>query len=148
MNTSITEKNITRFLEAFDSLSTVFSSMGSFAGKISLSKPELLIIDYLARQDELTMSQLAKTLNIGLSTATGVVDRLVGKKLVGRIRDKEDRRLVKIALTKKGQELGRSYQEQKKQIFGKLIGTLSTKEQGVLISFFEKIADSLKEPNP
>ncbi len=145
MNISVSEKNITRFLEAFDSLSTVFSSMGSFTGKISLSKPELLIIDYLARQNELTMSQLAKALNIGLSTATGVVDRLVEKKLVGRIRDKKDRRVVRIALTKKGQELSRSYLEQKKEVFGRLIGTLSAKEQDVLISFFEKIAKTLRE---
>lgn len=50
------------------------------------------------------MGDIAATLGIGLSSATNVIDRLVGKGLVQRSQDPADRRLVLCSLTVAGQQ--------------------------------------------
>ena len=52
------------------------------------------------------MSELASALDVSMSRATGLVDRLVEKELVSRWPDQEDRRSVLCALTEQGMELG------------------------------------------
>jgi DNA-binding MarR family transcriptional regulator len=50
------------------------------------------------------MSSIASSLDIAVSTATGIVDNLVRKGLVVRGADPEDRRLVICTLSSEGQE--------------------------------------------
>jgi DNA-binding MarR family transcriptional regulator len=50
------------------------------------------------------MGSIASSLGIAVSTATGIVDNLVRKKLVKRGDDPEDRRLVICTLSPQGQE--------------------------------------------
>ena len=58
-----------------------------------------------AAEGALRMSGLASTLDVSMSSATGLVDRLVDKELVSRWPDPEDRRSVLCALTEEGREL-------------------------------------------
>jgi DNA-binding MarR family transcriptional regulator len=51
------------------------------------------------------MSSIAATLGIALPSATGVVDNLVRKRLVVRMADPQDRRLVICRLSPAGQQL-------------------------------------------
>jgi len=49
-----------------------------------------------------TMTEIAKRLNVTLGTLTTTINHLVKKEYVERISSEEDRRIVKIVLTKKG----------------------------------------------
>jgi DNA-binding MarR family transcriptional regulator len=51
------------------------------------------------------MSDIAATLEVALPTVTGIVDKLVRKDLVTRQADPNDRRLVIVGLSARGQEL-------------------------------------------
>ena len=137
------EENTTRIIEAFDKISKVFASMESFNGEISLSKPELLTLESVSKHKELTMSKLAKNLDIGFSTATSIIDRLIEKKLVVRERNHGDRRVVKVLLSKEGETIISSYQEQKKIFFKKMIEFLTEVEQESFVIVLEKIADRM-----
>ena len=137
------EENTTRIIEAFDKISKVFASMESFNGEISLSKPELLTLESVSKHKELTMSKLARNLDIGFSTATSIIDRLIEKKLVVRERNHGDRRVVKVLLSKEGETIISSYQEQKKIFFKKMIEFLTEVEQESFVIVLEKIADRM-----
>ena len=138
-----TEENTIRIIEAFDKISKFFASMEGFNGEISLSKPELLTLESVSKHKELTMSKLAKNLDIGFSTATSIIDRLIEKKLVVRERNHGDRRVVKVLLSKEGEKIISSYQEQKKIFFKKIIEILTEGEQESFVLFLEKIADRM-----
>ncbi|MCL4465586.1 MAG: MarR family transcriptional regulator [Chloroflexi bacterium] len=73
---------------------------------IEVTMPQLktLILVYGSEQQCLRMGQLASSLGVALSTATGIVDRLVEQGLLVRQEDPEDRRLVVVRLTEKGRE--------------------------------------------
>lgn len=139
------KENITRILDAFDGISRVFAAMESFSGGASISKPELLALEVISREEWLMMSDIGRKLDISLSTATGIIDRLIDKKLVNRERNGGDRRVVRVVLTNKGKKTNQEYQKQKKELFGRMLGTLDHEEQGELIKILEKIAGAIKQ---
>jgi DNA-binding MarR family transcriptional regulator len=73
---------------------------------LDLSMPQVRVIFLLLQERSLRMSELASALDVSMSRATGLVDRLVAKELVSRWPDQEDRRSVLYALTEQGSELG------------------------------------------
>ncbi len=143
VNRMTTKENTTRIIDAFDKISKVFASMEGFNGEISLSKSELLTLESISKQKDLTMSKLAKNLDIGFSTATSIIDRLIEKKLVVRERNHGDRRVVKVLLSKEGETIISSYQEQKKIFFKKMTEFLTEVEQERFVIVLEKIADRM-----
>ena len=71
-----------------------------------ISKYDLALIGMIGKQGEVIMRDVADYLDVPYSTATGVVDKLVNKKILKRINSETDRRTVKVTLTsKKGQEI-------------------------------------------
>ena len=133
-------ENITRLVEAFDRISSVFGSLGTFDDDLSLSKPEILALESIAKHHELIMSHLAKNLHIGFSQATKIIDHLAEKKLVSRERNQEDRRIVRVELTGRGKEVVAVYQKEKKDVFGKILKVISIREQESFVLILEKIA--------
>ena len=73
---------------------------------LRLRMPHVRILFLLIREGTLRMSDLASSLDVSMSGATGLVDRLVEQLFVNRWPDPEDRRSVLCSLTKDGKELG------------------------------------------
>jgi len=142
-----TAENTTRIIEASDKITKVFASMESFVSDINFSKPELLALEYVSKQKEITMSKLAKNLCIGFSTATSIIDRLIEKKLVIRERNHGDRRVVKVSLSKEGKKIVSKHQEQKIKSFKKMIEVLTENEQETFVSILDKIANGMQNGN-
>jgi DNA-binding MarR family transcriptional regulator len=63
---------------------------------------QLHILYTLQRNGEMPMSRLAEILNVSLSNATGLIDRIEERGFVERTRVPEDRRVVKISVTPEG----------------------------------------------
>ncbi len=138
-----TQENINRFLKALNEITKVFASMEYCHEDPSLTKFDLLALTVISKQKELIMSQLAENLDVGMSTATGIIDKLVGKGLVKRERNHGDRRVVKVKLTIKGEKIAMSHQEQKAEIIKRLMELLSPEESNSLISILEKISKTI-----
>jgi len=143
MNQITTQENINRFLQSWNKITKVFASMEYYREDPSLTKPELLTLTIVSNQKELIMSQLAGNLGVSMSTATGIIDKLLEKRLVKRERNHMDRRVVKVKLTAKGEKTAKSFQKQKKQIIRQVLDSLSTEEQENLISILEKISKEI-----
>lgn len=60
------------------------------------------ILGMLDRHGELPMSRLAELLDVSLSNASGIVDRLEDRGFVARVRVSDDRRVVLVQLTDAG----------------------------------------------
>lgn len=58
----------------------------------------------LAEGEELTMTELAHSLDASLPSMTGIVDRVEARGLVARVRASDDRRVVRVRLTLAGRE--------------------------------------------
>lgn len=138
------QENVSRIVDTFDKISKVFASMESFGGETGISKPELLALEAISRKGGMIMSDIAGTLEINLSTATGIADRLVEKKLVLRERNGGDRRIVTLAFTATGKKIAAAYQKQKTEMFARMMSLLSAEDQERLVAILEKIAGAMQ----
>ena len=70
-----------------------------------LTGPQLWALKTLQRNDRMPVGRLADALVVNQSSVSTLVDRLVRRGLVRRIRGRTDRRFVEIALTPRGRAL-------------------------------------------
>lgn len=68
-----------------------------------ITAPQLICLYSLQSNGNMTQSQLAKEVDLGMSTVNGIVDRLEAKGWVVRRRDNADRRRVFVELTESGE---------------------------------------------
>ena len=80
---------------------------GSFK-EISIN--DMHIIDAVGIQQQKNMSTVARTLGVTVGTLTIAVNNLVKKGYIQRMRSQEDRRVVLISLTEKGEKAYRHHQ--------------------------------------
>ena len=109
-----------------------------------LSWQELRALRAVGRQDCCVMSGLADAICLSLSSATGLIDRLVHKKLVKRDRSSEDRRVVQVELTEQGRELHEEAMAAPVEFARGLLKGLNSEEQEALLGLFRKISERIK----
>ncbi len=111
MDESLAEEERCRLLRQILSFRETYSLLraGTFDHwlhfDLTMSQVKTLILVYTSETGCLRMGQLASALGVALSSATGIVDRLVEQGLLLRHEDPEDRRSVVVRLTDRGREL-------------------------------------------
>jgi len=71
----------------------------------SITPPQFDALIYLAEFGDLTIGELSAKLYLAYSTTTDLVDRMERNDLVERVRDTNDRRVVRLHMKDKGREL-------------------------------------------
>ncbi len=72
---------------------------------VDLTMPQLKTLMCVAQYHGATNGQIAKSLGVGMSTMTGIIDRLAEQGLVTRREDPEDSRITRVLPTPKAQQL-------------------------------------------
>jgi|GEM_PF-2412849 DNA-binding MarR family transcriptional regulator len=118
----------------------------NFDGRIELTLPQLRTLMTLAANGRCSMGDLGKSTGYHLSALTGIIGRLSRKKYVSRIRDKNDRRVVKVVLTEKGRKLTSRISTKIVNRTSEMLSRIDDESRENLISLIEKIAINLKRP--
>ncbi|MDZ7835366.1 MAG: MarR family winged helix-turn-helix transcriptional regulator [Alkalibacterium sp.] len=98
-----------------------------------VSIKEMHTIEAIGMYREHTTSQVAKKLGVTVGTLTVSVNNLVRKGYVDRIRNEKDRRVVTLALTKKGRLLYRLHDKFHRDMVKETINEMDEKESEVLM---------------
>jgi len=112
--------------------------------KVKITLPQLAILDLLNRLGELSMSDMARFMNVTTAAMTGIIDRLVRDGYCMRIPDPDDRRVIKIKLTAKGSSAAKNILEQRRRLITKIFGVLSRDEREEYLKILTRIQDGLK----
>ena len=104
----------------------------------ALSHQEEKVIKVLGRQGPCIMREVAEQLGLALSSATGVIDKLVRKKLVVRERSESDRRIVRVGLTDDGMGTYKGLKEKFMELCRGLLKGLTDTEQRQLLALIRK----------
>jgi DNA-binding MarR family transcriptional regulator len=86
----------------------------------------------LAARKELTVSQLAKLLDVGKPTASILIQQLVERELVTRTEHETDRRHTIIRLSPKGEEIGAGRRREREKQWQRWLDQLSDDELSAL----------------
>ena len=109
-----------------------------------MSKQELFTMMTVDRLKEATMGQLSDNMNFPMSTATGIVDRLVKKGYIERGKSDSDRRIVVISLTEKGKAITRDMKTMILSYIQKAYDVLDEAERETLLAIVDKVTASFK----
>lgn len=97
----------------------------------------------VADRRECSLGDLARELDVAMSSTSQMIERLVGQGLVHREQDAENRRQVNIRLTPQGDALMRELREGILQGYARVLEKLDDGEQEELVGAFETIAGIL-----
>jgi DNA-binding MarR family transcriptional regulator len=111
----------------------------------SVSHQELHTIVYIGENGASRMSDIADNLQLSLSSITGIVDKLVAKKMARRIRSTEDRRIVQVVLTDVADRLFKDAMNSHIDFVRDILNTLNSQEQDQLLALFKKIVAAMKD---
>ncbi|AUB52166.1 MULTISPECIES: fatty acid biosynthesis transcriptional regulator FabT [Enterococcus] len=110
-----------------------------------LSITEMHTIEAIGMYKKKTTSEVAKELSITVGTLTTAINKLVRKGYVERIRSEDDRRVVKLGLTKKGKLLYRVHQHFHREMVKNIMDGMATDEQQALLSALKNLHDFLRD---
>ena len=113
---------------------------------LSVSRLEVLALFFIECKPNLMMSDLAQQMVMPMSTATGIVDRLVKKGLLERGNSAEDRRVVTVALTESGINLVGKIKSHFNTLTDRVRNTITEDEFKLLVSLIIKVAYGLENP--
>jgi len=98
----------------------------------------------MGNRGAMTMSEIAKVLYLSLSSATSIVDKLENKNFVRRDRSSEDRRIVRVELTKEGTRFYELVKDGQLRLADDALSTLNSREQDLLLELFRKITTKFR----
>jgi DNA-binding MarR family transcriptional regulator len=137
------EKQLRQLIKHFDLLAhrLMLERPLTSGSEVEISRQETRVVIVLGRTGLTTMSELARILNLALSTATNTIDKLVAKELVERSRVDEDRRIVQIGLSEKGERLYQSFLEYQLAMGRSMLEALSPGEREIFLELMAKMTE-------
>lgn len=115
---------------------------------VTMPQFKTLVLIYGSENGSQRMGQLASSLGVAMSTATGIVDRLVEQGLLVRQEDPEDRRLVVVRLTDRGRETMERPHRVSQQRMLSILDRLSTADLRLVARAMAVLHDAAPEVLP
>lgn len=104
-----------------------------------ISVNDMHIIDAVGIQEQKNMSTVARTLGVTVGTLTIAVNNLVKKGYIQRMRSQEDRRVVLISLTEKGEKAYRHHRNFHEKMVLAVLKDLNIQETEALTEALTKL---------
>jgi DNA-binding MarR family transcriptional regulator len=120
----------------------VTSSKGLMGFPVNSSQLKAMAAFHEDRQ--YSMGELCKIANVKMPSMTEVVDRLEKEGFVERLRDTEDRRVVKVKLTPAGKEAHNGILNSRKKQLENIFGCLDQKERLRFLSSLRTASSTMK----
>ena len=103
------------------------------------------VLGELSKKDGMTQIEIAKSLDISPATVTNMVKRMESGKLVKRISDKHDERMMRVRLTKEGVKASEKVSAAWNKIDRQLHSVLNKDESEQLERILNKLQTALSE---
>ena len=110
--------------------------------RVGISVGEFLALRTLAASGPCPMVELAKEQFISPPALTSIVDSLETQGLVERVRSEEDRRVINIKITSKGEKVFARAHVLYRQFFENVMHALTRQEINIVLAAFDKLSES------
>jgi MarR family transcriptional regulator, organic hydroperoxide resistance regulator len=106
-----------------------------------ITMPQLKSLFFISNQGNTNLGKLAAALGVTPANVTGIVDRLVEHKLITRVENARDRRMLMLHTTEKGEEIVANLRERKRNYLSQTLSGLNPNE---LTDLFRGLASLVK----
>ena len=118
-------------------------SLSDIAEEVTLAQYRTLVV--LASRGPQNLINLAEAIGVTPATATRMCDRLVTKKLIVREADQDNRRTIRIDLTKKGRRLVSDVTDRRREEIGAILESISPVDQVLFAKALSRFAAAAGE---
>ncbi|WP_226036495.1 MarR family winged helix-turn-helix transcriptional regulator [Aquibacillus saliphilus] len=110
-----------------------------------ITPPQFIALQWLLEDGDLTIGELSNKINLAFSTTTDLIDRMEKRELVERIRDLNDRRVVRIHLLEKGTSIINEVIEKRQDYLGEVLENVPVEKVDSLNSILSLLHDNMKK---
>ena len=104
-----------------------------------ITTPQFLALEVLKDKPGITMGELCERLYLACSTATDLIDRMEKNGYLERNRDTEDRRVIRLSITEKGQNIIDQVINARRRYVDSILKQLTQEEMDQLAQSLEKL---------
>jgi DNA-binding MarR family transcriptional regulator len=117
---------------------------------LNLSIGQLKSLFFISNHGSTTTGKLAAALEVTPANMTGIVDRLLEKDLITRTGDPDDRRVLVLRMTPRGEELVAELRQKRKERMAELFNRLTDEEAAVVTQSLKIMTKTIEvgEINP
>ncbi len=108
-----------------------------------LTMPQLKALIYVTKNEGATSGQIASKLGVGLSTVTGIVDRLIEQQMVSRREDPRDRRITRVLPTPSGRVLVEDLLQYRNEAVNAVLSQLDPDQLDTVESAFRYLLEAV-----
>lgn len=136
-----------KIFDLLNELNTIFHrNLTGYFAQWSLTASQILVLMLLGRHGEMKISDIAGSMGFADSNISGIVDRLENAGFVERKRSTEDRRIVKVKLSRKAFDLKKDLDLNFEDFFRQLQNKASQEELDEIVDNLEKLKILLSQP--
>ncbi|MFT8323299.1 MAG: MarR family transcriptional regulator [Bacillus sp. (in: firmicutes)] len=150
---NVEEKNSKEYI---DIIATVEKDMRYISGIIkqkgreilsnyTITPPQFVALQWLFEDGDMTIGELSNKMYLAFSTTTDLVDRMEKNELVQRVKDPNDRRVVRIHLLDEGKRLIDEVIKKRQLYLEEVLGDFSFKEVEQLKDNFMRLHQEMRE---
>ena len=100
---------------------------------------------FIKKNKDVLMGDIAWHFKISLPTATVLSDKLVNSGLVKRERSENDRRIVNVSLTQKGEKMLKTAMKQRHQKVNKMLSLLSMEDRKQILNILKNLISNIQK---
>lgn len=109
-----------------------------------ITTPQFNALLLLAEHGDMTIGDLGNKMYLASSTATDLIDRMERNGLVERVRDTNDRRVVRLHMLEKGEQMIQEVLENRKRYLNDILSQVPEHEKEVLTKSLQAIYELMK----
>lgn len=112
-----------------------------------ITSPQFIALQWLVEEGDLTIGELSNKISLAFSTTTDLVDRMEKNNLVKRIKDTNDRRVVRIHVLEKGKVIIEEVINKRRHFLGEVLDDFSPDQVDMLNDLLSLLYVKMKDIN-
>lgn len=111
----------------------------------TITPPQFVALQWLFEHGDMTIGDLSNKMYLAFSTTTDLVDRMENNKLVVRVRDEKDRRVVRIHLLEEGERIIAEVIKKRQDYLANILANFDREETRNLADLLNKLHIEMKQ---
>jgi len=142
------KNNMNQELELVESIDKLSELIGKFQTQIlsgelkGYTLRQLYYIELINKNENISVSELAKMLDVKKSTVSIAINQLINEEIVTKIQSDNDKRVYFLQLTSKGNDIMKKHMQVHKNAIKQILKILDQEEVDSFIKIVDKIAVS------
>jgi len=110
-----------------------------------ITAPQFVALQWLLEKGDMTIGELSDYIHLACSTTTDLVDRMEKNKLVERVRDLKDRRVVRIHVLQKGEQIIHEVIEKRQDYLKEVLKDIPTDDVETLNNLLHVLHEKMRD---